>query len=47
MQIFPDFINKNVPAESEEQDGHHYVRLRFSLKNNTDLYSTIELSPAK
>lgn len=47
MQIFPDFINKNVPAESDEQDGPHYVRLRFSLKNNTDIYSTIELSSAK
>ncbi|CAI5681147.1 unnamed protein product [Oreochromis niloticus] len=47
QQIFPNFINENVPAESEEQDGHHYVRLHFSLKNNTDLYSTIELSPAK
>lgn len=47
MQIFPDFINKNVPGESDEQDGHHYVRLRFSFKNNTDIYSTIELSSAK
>ncbi|XP_005951773.3 B-cell receptor CD22 [Haplochromis burtoni] len=47
QQIFPDFINKNVPGESDEQDGHHYVRLRFSLKNNTDIYSTIELSSAK
>ncbi|XP_039857753.1 uncharacterized protein LOC120715039 [Simochromis diagramma] len=47
QQIYPDFIGKNVPAKSEEQDTHYYVGLRCSLKNKIDPYSIIELSPTK
>ncbi|XP_039469163.1 sialoadhesin-like isoform X4 [Oreochromis aureus] len=47
QQIYPDFISKNVPAKSEEQDTHYYVGLRCSLKSTIDPYSIIKLSPTK
>ncbi|XP_019216127.1 sialoadhesin isoform X3 [Oreochromis niloticus] len=47
QQIYPDFISKNIPAKSEEQDTHYYVGLRCSLKSTIDPYSIIKLSPTK